>query len=239
MIFRVCEAPARRSRCARARWRPRGFTPSRWPRTSEPPAPRWRAGRRTSAVASRALSRGPAARRIRFHARVAALRARCVRRPRAQTLLRTDDHRRLLLVDSAWIGMAADTEMLVRPASILVADVPTAHIAGQDQDLLSRSILTCLAPAHGCICSKYPERHGDLTLHVFVSHRRTFKLAAARAAHGVLCKHAHCRQRTDGTAEVQAINAAGGLRIAQDPKTADFTGREGRPEIDPTHSLPA
>ena len=103
------------------------------------------------------LSRGPAARRVRLHAGVAPLRTGCVRGKGAQTLLRADDHGGLLLVDGARIGMAADTEMLVRSAFVLVADIPPAYIAGQDQDLLGRSILTCSAPTHGCLystCSK-------------------------------------------------------------------------------------
>jgi hypothetical protein len=144
-----------------------------------------------SAVACATLSRRSAGRCVRLDARVAALGTRCVRGKSAQTLLRADDHRRLLLVDGAWIGMAADAEVLARPAPVLVADVPLAHIAGQHQNLLGRSILACLAPAHGCLDSRCPEHCGNVTLHAFRPNRRTFRLA--------IRVDSRCRYMTDAT----------------------------------------
>jgi hypothetical protein len=84
------------------------------------------------------LGRALAARPAPAWHRSQAVRARRVRRECPQALARTDDDSGLLLVDGARIGVPGDAKVLMRPASVFVADVAFAHVAGHDQDFLGR-----------------------------------------------------------------------------------------------------
>jgi hypothetical protein len=65
-----------------------------------------------------------------------------------QTFARTDYDRWLLIVDGAGVGVAAYSEVLVRTAAVLVANVALAHIACHDKDFHGWVKETCLAPRH-------------------------------------------------------------------------------------------
>jgi hypothetical protein len=65
-----------------------------------------------------------------------------------QTFEGTDYDCWFLIVDGAGVGVAAYSEVLVRTAAVLVANVTLAHIACHDKDFHGWVKETCLAPRH-------------------------------------------------------------------------------------------
>src|SRR5882757_3765978 len=114
--------------------------------------------------------------RARGGAGLGAVQAGSLRRERLQAFARTDGCVRRLVAYAAGVWMPGHTEVLVRPASILVADVAFAHITRHDKDFFGWPKNSCPAPCHRVPQADEPES----TLHQLCCSCRDFGVVRTR-----------------------------------------------------------